>query len=146
MGLWNGAELLLVEDNPGDVFLITEAIRENRFDINLRLAVNGTEALDFLKGRGKFIGMPRPDLILLDINLPLMGGAEVLAEIKADVDLRKIPVIVFTSSKAEDEVRRAYNLHANCYIVKPSGLEQFVSIMKSIKEFWLDTVTLPERQ
>ena len=136
-------EILLVEDNPGDVRLTQEALREGKVRNNLNVAKDGMEGLDFLRRLGPFAHAPRPDLILLDLNLPKMDGREVLAEIKEDADLRTIPVVVVTSSEAEEDIVRSYDLHANCYIKKPVNLDQFITVVQSIEQFWLTIVTLP---
>ena len=136
-------EILLVEDNPADVRLTKEAFREGKILNNLVVAKDGVEAMDVLRGGGKFAGTPRPDLILLDLNLPRKDGREVLAEIKSDPALMRIPVVVLTTSRAESDVLKTYNLHANCYVVKPVDLDQFISVVKSIDNFWLTAVTLP---
>lgn len=136
-------EILLVEDNPGDVRMAVEALKDCRVDNHLSVVEDGVEALAFLRGRDQYAGRPRPDLILLDLNLPRKDGHQVLAEIKADGDLRQIPVVVLTTSENERDVNMAYDLNANCYITKPSGLEQFVAVMKSIQYFWSMVVQLP---
>ena len=136
-------EILLVEDNPGDVRLTLEVFKESKMHNNLSSVGDGVEALAFLRREGKYIQSPRPDLILLDLNLPKKDGREVLAEIKEDPDLRRIPVVVLTTSQAEQDVLRSYNLHANCYISKPIDLEQFVTVVRSIEDFWLTIVKLP---
>lgn len=136
-------EILLVEDNPGDVRLTREALRESKLHNNLRVAVDGVDALAYLRGEGAHAGAPRPDLILLDLNLPRKDGREVLAEIKADEHLRSIPVVVLTTSRAEQDVLQSYHLHANCYVTKPVDLEQFITVVKSIEGFWFSIVTLP---
>ena len=136
-------ELLLVEDNPGDVRLTQEAFQECHVPVNFTVAYDGIEALDVLNRRGLYSHAPRHDLILLDLNLPGKNGREVLLEIKADDDLRRIPVIIMTTSTAHQDVQRAYNLNANCYITKPVEFEQFVRVIKSIGDFWLTTATLP---
>lgn len=137
-------DLLLVEDNPGDVRLTEEALREAPFRVELRVASDGVEALDFLRRRGKFADAPRPDLILLDLNLPRINGPEVLSEIKSDPDLKRIPVLVMTTSREPQDVQKAYGLNANCYITKPILLDEFIGVVKSIENFWLETVVLPE--
>jgi chemotaxis family two-component system response regulator Rcp1 len=137
-------EILLVEDNPGDVRLTIEALREGKVRNNLSVATDGVEALEFLRRRGAFANAPRPDLILLDLNLPKKDGREVLAEIKADPDLKTIPVVVLTTSKAEEDVVRSYHLHANCYVTKPVDLDQFISVVRAIEDFWLTIVALPK--
>lgn len=136
-------EILLIEDNPGDVRLTREALREGKVRNNLSVAGDGVAALQFLRREGKYADAPRPDLILLDLNLPKKDGREVLAEIKADEQLRTIPVVILTTSSAEQDIIKSYNLHANCYITKPVDLEQFIIVVRSIEEFWLTIVTLP---
>lgn len=136
-------DILLVEDNPGDVRLTREALRDARIHNRLFVARDGVEALDFLYRRGEHAEVPRPDLILLDWNLPRKNGREVLEEIKVDPVLRRIPVVVLTTSQAEEDVLRAYDLHANCYIPKPVDLGRFMQIVKSIESFWLSVVKLP---
>lgn len=136
-------EILLVEDNPGDVRMAVEALKDCRVHNNLSVVEDGVEALAFLRGRDRYADRPRPDLILLDLNLPRKDGHQVLAEIKADGELRQIPVVVLTTSENERDVNKAYDLNANCYITKPSGLEQFVAVMKSIQYFWSMVVQLP---
>jgi len=135
-------EVLLVEDNPGDIRLTQEAFKEGRVFVNLTVANDGVEAMELLKGQSSN-GKRRPDLILLDLNLPRKNGREVLVEIKADEELRRIPVIVMTTSKAEQDIHRAYNLNANCYITKPVELDEFLNVVRSIEDFWLTIVTLP---
>ena len=136
-------EILLVEDNPGDVRLTKEALKEGKVYSNLHWAKDGVEALEFLRRRGKFADVPRPDIILLDLNLPKKDGREVLFEIKNDDDLKRIPVVILTTSKAEEDVLRSYQLHANCYVTKPVDLEKFIVVVQSIDKFWLTVVTLP---
>lgn len=136
-------EILLVEDNPGDVRLTREALKEGKVHNTLHLAPDGVEALAFLRREGKYAEATRPDLIFLDLNLPKKDGREVLAEIKTDADLRRIPVVVLTTSQAEQDVLKSYNLHANCYITKPVDLEQFIKVVKSVDCFWLSIVKLP---
>lgn len=136
-------EILLVEDNPGDVRLTLEALKEARIHNKIHVAANGVEAIAFLRrGRG-YESAVRPDLILLDLNLPRKDGREVLQEIKTDPDLKRIPVVVLTTSKAEEDVIRSYSLHANCYITKPVDLDQFMRVVQSIQDFWLTIVRLP---
>lgn len=137
-------EILLVEDNPADVRLTQEALREGKVRNNLHVARDGVEAVEFLKRRGKYAGAPRPDLVLLDLNLPKKDGREVLAEVKDDAELKTIPIVVLTTSSAEIDILRSYSLHANCYITKPVDLEQFVQVVKSIDDFWLTVVRLPK--
>jgi len=134
--------ILLVEDNPGDVRLTQEALREGNLHNELQVARDGVEAMDLL-ARGRFANARRPDLILLDLNLPRKDGREVLAELKADKDLRRIPVVVLTTSRAEQDVAASYDLHANCYIAKPVELDRFIEVVRSIDSFWLDLVELP---
>jgi CheY-like chemotaxis protein len=136
-------EILLVEDNPGDERLTREALKEGKVYHNLHWAKDGVEAMDFLYRRGKWRDAPRPDIILLDLNLPKKDGREVLQDIKSDETLKRIPVVVLTTSKAEEDVLRTYNLHANCYVTKPVDLEKFIVVVKSIDVFWLTVVTLP---
>jgi CheY-like chemotaxis protein len=138
-------EILLVEDNPGDVRLTKEALKEGKVRNNMFVATDGEEALTFLRQQGTYAEARRPDLILLDLNLPKKSGREVLEEIKADPDLKRIPVVVLTVSKDEQDVLKSYNLHANCYITKPVDLEQFIEVVKSIEDFWLTVVMLPPR-
>jgi CheY-like chemotaxis protein len=136
-------EILLVEDNKGDVGLIEEVFEEAKIRNNLHVAEDGEEALLYLHGEGKFSGSPRPDIILLDLNLPKKGGREVLREIKEDENLHNIPVIVLTTSDAEKDIIGAYDLHANAYITKPLDFDQFIKVVGSIENFWLDIVKLP---
>lgn len=135
--------ILLVEDNPGDIRLTQEALREGRVRNELQVARDGVEALDLLCRRGQFANAARPDLILLDLNLPRKDGREVLAELKAHGDLRRIPVVVLTTSQAEEDILASYDLHANCYISKPVDLDRFIAVVRSIDEFWLSVVELP---
>ncbi len=136
-------EVLLVEDNPGDVRLTREALKEGRLINNLNVVPDGVEAMAFLNKCGTYVGAPRPDLILLDLNLPRKSGREVLEEIKNDPGLRRIPVMVLTTSNAEQDLMNAYNLHANCYIKKPLDLDEFMAVIRSIEHFWFHIVTLP---
>jgi two-component system, chemotaxis family, response regulator Rcp1 len=136
-------EILLVEDNPADVRLTQEALKEGKVRNNLHIARDGIEAIEFLRRVGKFANATRPDLILLDLNLPRKDGREVLADIKADPELKAIPVVVLTTSAAEADIFKIYKLHANCYITKPVDLDQFVKVVKSIDDFWLTVVRLP---
>jgi CheY-like chemotaxis protein len=136
-------EILLVEDNPGDVRLTQEALREGKIGNSLHVVEDGESAMAFVRREGEFAGMPRPDLILLDLNLPRMDGREVLAQIKADPDLKRIPVVVLTTSRAEEDVLKAYELNANCYITKPVDFEQFIKVVSAVEEFWLTIVRLP---
>jgi CheY-like chemotaxis protein len=136
-------EILLVEDNPADVRLTKEALKEGKVYSNLHWAKDGVEALEFLRRQGKHAGAPRPDIVLLDLNLPKKDGRQVLQDIKNDENLKRIPVVILTTSKAEEDVLKSYNLHANCYVTKPVDLEQFIRVVKSIDTFWLTVVTLP---
>jgi CheY-like chemotaxis protein len=136
-------EILLVEDNPGDVRLTVEAFREGKVRNRMSVAQDGVEALAFLRREGKYAHSPRPDLILLDLKMPKKDGREVLAEIKADPSLRRIPVVILTTSRAEEDILKTYDLHANCYITKPVDLDQFFSVIRSIEDFWLTIVKLP---
>jgi two-component system, chemotaxis family, response regulator Rcp1 len=138
-------DILLVEDNPGDVELTREALLGAKAANRLHVVDDGVEAVDFLFRRGKFEDAPRPDIILLDLNLPNKDGRQVLSEIKADTDLAQIPVIVLTTSQAQEDILRAYQLHANCYIAKPLDFNQFLRIVSTIEEFWLSVVKLPRR-
>lgn len=136
-------EVLLVEDNPGDIRLTQEAMKEGRVKNRLHVVKDGIEAIDFLRRKGEYTTSPRPDLILLDLNLPKKNGFEVLDEIKQDEDLKRIPVAVLTTSQAEEDVFKSYGLHANGYITKPVDLDQFIEVVKAIDHFWLSIVTLP---
>ena len=136
-------EILLVEDNPGDIELTREALRREKVCNHLHVAVDGLDALAFLRREREYAGAPRPDLILLDLNLPGIDGREVLSEVKADPDLRRIPVVVLTTSADEGDVLEAYNLNANCYITKPVDWKQFTKVVQEIEEFWLTIVKLP---
>jgi chemotaxis family two-component system response regulator Rcp1 len=136
-------EILLVEDNPGDVRLTQEALQEGKVYNNLHWVKDGVEALDFLRREGRHSGAPRPDIILLDLNLPKKDGREVLLVIKGDERFKQIPVVILTTSKAEEDVLRSYELHANCYITKPVDLDKFIQVVQSIDRFWLTVVTLP---
>jgi len=136
-------EVLLVEDNPGDVRLTVEAFKENKLYNDLHVVGDGIEALAFLRQEGKYANAPRPSFILLDLNLPKKDGRQVLAEIKEDPDLKRIPVVILTTSAAEEDILRTYDLHANCYVTKPVDLDQFIKIVRSIEDFWLTIVKLP---
>lgn len=138
-------EILLVEDNPGDVRLTKEAIKDGKVINNLYVVGDGIEALDFLHKKGSFEKVPRPDLVLLDLNLPRKNGREVLAEIKADENLRSIPVIILSTSEAENDIMKSYELNANCYVTKPVDLDDFMNVVKSIEDFWLSVVKLPTK-
>jgi len=136
-------DILLVEDNPGDVRLTKEALREGKIPHTLHVAGDGLEAIAFLKKEGAHRGAPTPDLILLDLNLPKMNGREVLAAVKNALSLKRIPITVLTTSKAEDDILNSYDLHANCYITKPVDMDQFVGMVRLLEEFWFCTVNLP---
>ena len=136
-------EILLVEDNPGDVDLARDALENSKIHNTLHVVGDGEEAMAFLRQSGKFKDAPRPDIVLLDLNLPKKDGREVLAEIKADEELKRIPVVILTTSRAEEDVLKTYNLHANCYITKPIDLTQFVKVVKAIEDFWFTIVRLP---
>jgi CheY-like chemotaxis protein len=136
-------EILLVEDNPGDARLTMEALKEAKVCNGMVLVEDGVKAMEYLHHEGKYVDAPLPDLILLDLNLPRMSGQEVLAEIKADPLLRSIPVIVLTTSQADKDILEAYDLHANCYVVKPVNFQQFLESIKQIKDFWFSLVKLP---
>lgn len=138
-------EILLVEDNPGDVLLAKEALKEAKVYNNLHVASDGEQALKYLQRQGQHEDAPRPDLIILDLNLPRRSGREVLEVIKNDAALRRIPVVVLTTSMAEDDVLRAYDLNANCYITKPIDLEELVKVVRAIDNFWLSIVKLPPK-
>jgi chemotaxis family two-component system response regulator Rcp1 len=140
----NGSiQVLLVEDNPGDVRLTKEALKEGKMLNRVTVVGDGVEALSFLRRQGKYADAGQPDLILLDLNLPKKDGRQVLAEIKADPGLKRIPVVVLTTSSAEEDILKTYDLHANCYITKPVDLEQFMHVVKSIEDFWVTVVKLP---
>ncbi len=136
-------EILMVEDNPGDVRLTVEALKEGKVRNKLHVVEDGVEAMAFLRGEGEYADAPRPDLILLDLNLPKKDGREVLAEIKGDPNLRRIPVVVLTVSEANEDILKTYDLHANCYVTKPVDLDQFIVVVKSVEDFWLTIVKLP---
>ena len=138
-------EILLVEDNPGDVRLTTEALKEGKVANIINVATDGMDAMAFLKRAGNYANAPRPDLILLDLNLPKKNGREVLAEIKMDPDLKSIPVVILTTSQAEKDIIATYKLHANCYITKPVDFDQFINVVKSIENFWFTVVKLPPK-
>ncbi len=138
-------EILLVEDNEGDVGLVEEVFEEGRINNNLSVAEDGEEAMMFLRKEGQFANATRPDLILLDLNLPGKDGREVLKEVKEDDNLKKIPIVVLTTSKAEEDILKSYDLHANSYITKPVDFNQFINVIKSIESFWLEVVKLPSR-
>jgi len=137
------AEILLIEDNLGDIRLIKEAFKEGKIINRVSVVEDGEAAMAFLRREGPYAGAVRPDLILLDLNLPKKDGREVLAEIKTDEDLKRIPVVILTTSRAEEDILRTYNLHANCYVTKPVDLEQFLAVVRSIEDYWLAIVKLP---
>ena len=139
------ADILLVEDNPGDVRLTSEALKDSRIRNRLHVVENGVEALSFLRRQGDYAGAPRPDLILLDWNLPKKSGQELLQEIKSDQDLRTVPVLVLTTSRSEEDILKAYSLHANCYLAKPVDFVNLSEVLKSIEDFWFTVVTLPPK-
>ncbi|WP_077099348.1 response regulator [Mycobacterium terramassiliense] len=136
-------EILLVEDDPGDELITREAFEHNKLKNNLHVAHDGEEGLDFLYRRGRFEGAPRPDLILLDLNLPKYDGRQLLEKVKSDPDLARIPVVVLTTSSAEEDILRSYELHANAYVTKPVDLDQFMSAVRQIDEFFVQVVRLP---
>lgn len=142
-GLTRAVEILLVEDNPGDVRLTMEGFKTATVSHNLSVVEDGVEAMALLRRNGKYADARRPDLILLDLNLPRMDGRAVLSEIKTDQDLRHIPVVILTTSDAEEDILKMYDLHANCYLTKPLDLEQFLEMVRSIEQFWLNVVKLP---
>ena len=135
--------ILLVEDNPGDVRLTQEALKEAKFRNNLQVVGDGVEALAYLRRQGKYGDATRPNLVMLDLNMPRMDGRELLGEIKKDPDLMRIPVVVLTSSEAETDIAKAYELHANAYVAKPVGIDHFLQVVKAIEEFWVEIVKLP---
>jgi two-component system, chemotaxis family, response regulator Rcp1 len=136
-------EILLVEDNPGDVRLTREALKEGKVSNRLHVATDGVEALAFLRREGEYADAVRPDLILLDLNLPKKDGRQVLGEVKGDPALRQIPVVILTSSQAEEDICRSYDLHANCYVTKPVDLDRFMTVVRAVEDFWLTIVRLP---
>lgn len=140
----NMVEILMVEDNPADVRLTREAFKDAKVLNNMSVVGDGEEALSFLRRQGKYSGAPRPDLILLDLNLPKKDGREVLAEIKSDPLFKRIPVVVLTTSEDEKDILKAYDLHVNAYITKPVNLEQFMKVVEAVEDFWLTVVKLPE--
>ncbi|CAA7613997.1 response regulator [Magnetospirillum sp. UT-4] len=138
-------DILLVEDNPGDARLAQEALKEGRMASRLKVVVDGVEAMTYLRRENGYGNAPRPHLVLLDLNLPRKDGRQVLAEMKADPELCRIPVVVLTTSQAEQDIMRSYELHANCYITKPVDLDRFIAVVRSIEEYWCSVVTLPPR-
>jgi CheY-like chemotaxis protein len=139
-------EILLVEDNPGDVRLTREALQESKLYNNLHVVMDGEAAMDFVRQRGEYADMPRPDLVLLELNLPKKDGREVLEDIKADEELQSIPVVILTTSEADEDIVNTYELHANAYITKPVGMEKFIDVVKSVKDFWFTIVKLPDER
>jgi chemotaxis family two-component system response regulator Rcp1 len=139
-------EVLLVEDSPGDVRLTQEAFRQANRSIHMNVASDGVEAMAFLRNEGAYVHAPRPDLILLDLNLPKMDGREVLAHIKEDAFLKTIPTVILTTSEAESDIVKSYELQANCYLCKPVQLEEFEKLVKSINDFWMNKVKLPQQR
>ena len=139
------AEILMVEDNPGDIRLVREALKDSQLCTRLQSVSDGHEALAFLRKQGRYSNARRPDLILLDLNLPRKDGREVLAELKADPHLRRIPVVIVTSSTADDDIVKSYSHHANCYITKPLDLERFIDVIRAVEYFWVTFVKLPPR-
>jgi len=139
-------EILLVEDNPGDARLTLEAFKEGKVRTNLNIVDDGQKAMEYLRKEGKYADKPRPDIVLLDLNLPKKDGREVLAEVKADDGLKLIPIVILTTSKAEEDILNTYDHHANCYITKPVDLGQFMEVVKSIENFWLTLVKLPRSE
>ena len=140
---FKAVEILLIEDNPGDVRLTLEALKESKIINNLQVVDDGIEALSYLKKEGIYKDKPRPDLIILDLNLPRKDGREVLGEIKSDPVLKQIPIVILTTSEAEEDIIKSYELHANCYITKPVNMEQFIKVVKSVGDFWFSIVMLP---
>lgn len=138
-------DILVVEDNPGDARLITEALKNNMVYESLQIVRDGEEATDFLHKKGKYTFMPRPDLIFLDLNLPKKDGREVLAEIKSDEKLKQIPVVVLTSSQAEEDILKSYSLFANCYVTKPIDFDRFIQVVESLENFWFSLAKLPPK-
>jgi two-component system, chemotaxis family, response regulator Rcp1 len=137
-------DILLVEDNPGDIRLTQETLTDSKMHNNVIVVYNGEEALAYLYRRGEYRNAVRPDLIILDLNLPKKGGHEVLEQVKEDPELKHIPIVILTSSKAEEDILKTYNLHANCYVTKPLDLEQFCTVVNTIESFWLSIVKLPK--
>jgi len=143
--IFNSIDILVVEDNAGDARLIREVLNESKIFNTLYFVKDGVEAMDFLQSKGKYKESPKPDLIILDLNLPKKDGREVLAEIKDNDELKRIPVVIMTISQAEEDILKSYNLHANCYITKPIDLNQFIKVVKSIEDFWFSIVKLPSK-
>ncbi len=143
--LGRAIEILMVEDSPTDALLAKEALREGKIQSNLNVVEDGEEAMDYLRRVGKYADKPRPDIIFLDLNMPKMDGREVLTEIQKDKDLMRIPIVVLTTSKSEEDIVRSYDLNANCYISKPVDFDQFIKIVDSIEQFWFTVVALPSK-
>ncbi len=141
----DGIDILLVEDNPGDARLAVEALKEGETQSRMHVVQDGVEAMRFLRREASYVDAPRPSIILLDLNLPRKDGREVLSEVKADPDLRRIPVVVLSTSQAEQDIMKSYDLHANCFISKPVDLDQFITVIRSIEQFWCGTAFLPPR-
>lgn len=139
-------EILLVEDNPGDVRLTIDAFKEGKVSNNFSVVEDGVEAMAYLRKEGKYVNAKRPDIILLDLNLPRKDGREVLVEVKNDEKLKRIPIVVLTTSKADEDIIKSYNYHANCYISKPVDLNEFLRVVKTIEDFWLSVVKLPKER
>ena len=142
---YKSINILIIEDNPGDIRLINEVLNDNKLFMTVNTVNDGVDAMDYLNCRGKFKRSSKPDLIILDLNLPRKDGREVLAEIKSDDLLKHIPVVVMTISQSEEDIFRSYNLHANCYVTKPIDLNQFIKVIKSIEDFWFSIVKLPSK-
>jgi CheY-like chemotaxis protein len=138
-------DILLAEDNPGDADLAREALEESKLKNRLFIATDGQEALDFLYKKGDYKDVPRPDLILLDLNMPRVDGHEVLKQLKEDKHLRTIPVVILTTSRADEDILKTYNMHANCFISKPLDLDKFIEVVHAIEDFWISIVTLPKK-
>ncbi len=136
-------QILLVEDSASDISMTREALRESRDVTEMNVVRDGVEAMDFLRGEGAFVGMPRPDLVLLDLNMPRMGGREVLSAMKADVSLMQIPVVVLSTSTADEDIRESYRLHANAYVSKPVALDDFITAVGAVQQFWMETARRP---
>ena len=139
------ADILLVEDNKGDVRLLQEAFKDGKIVVNLHVVDDGVEAMAFLRHQGKYADVPRPDMVLLDLNLPRKDGREVLAEIKSDASLKRIPVVVLTTSSSGEDILKSYDAYANCYITKPTGFQQLVEVVDAIRDFWFFRVKLPPK-
>jgi chemotaxis family two-component system response regulator Rcp1 len=143
--IFKSIDILIVEDNSGDARLIKEVLNENKIYSSLYIVNDGVDAMDFLRNKGKYKTAPKPDLVILDLNLPRKDGREVLAEMKSDDILKHIPIVIMTISQAEEDILKSYNLHANCYITKPIDLNQFIKVVKSIEDFWFSIVKLPPK-